>query len=532
MRVLSVLCCLAALHAADPDAWMDSLRPPGDDWRAAKQELIFNNESEPKTLDPHLMSGVVEARVAFALFEGLTVLDPRDLTPRPGLAASWEQSADGRTFTFHLRPGLVFSDGTAIDSATVRGSWLRALDPATGADYAELFDPIAGAEERRTGKGPAEAVGVAAPDPLTLTVRLAKPCPWFLSLCGFHAFAAVPLHAIAAHGERWTRPEHIVSGAAFTLAEWSPRERIVLQPNPRWRAARHVRLTRITMLPYQDADAAYRLFREGGLHWMPSIPLPKWEELRWLPEYYVTPFLTTYFYRFNCTKPPFDDKRVRKAFSLALDRSVVAGQVLKAGQIPATWLTPAMPGYDPPAGLPTDRAAARRLLAEAGYGPGGTALPPIELLYNTSEAHKQVAEAVARQWEDALGVRVTLINREWKVYLADTNALSYQVARASWVGDYLDPDTFIALWRSGGGNNRTGWRNAAFDAGLAAAQAEADPQRRPALYRELERMLVEDEFPFMPVYIYVNQGLLRDEVRGWYENVRDEHPWWCMWIEP
>ncbi len=265
---------------------------------------------------------------------------------------------------------------------------------------------------------------------------------------------------------------------------------------------------------------------------MPSIPLAKWEELRWLPEYYVTPFLTTYFYRFNCTKPPFDDKRVRKAFSLALDRSVVAGQVLKAGQIPSTWLTPAMPGYDPPAGLPTDRAAARRLLAEAGYGPGGKPMPRIELLYNTSEAHKQVAEAVARQWEDALGVRVELINREWKTYLADTSALNYQVARASWVGDYLDPDTFVALWRSGGGNNRTGWSNTTFDAGLAAAQAEADPQRRPALYRELERQLVEDEFPFMPIYIYVNQGLLRDEVRGWFENVRDEHPWWCMWIEP
>ena len=528
MRVLLVLCFLAVLPAADPDAWMAELRPPGEAWKTAPQELVFNNESEPKTLDPHLMSGIVESRVAHALFDGLTTLDPRDLTPRPGLAASWTADPDGLGFTFHLRPGLVFSDGTPIDSATVRGSWLRAIAPATGADYAELFDPIAGAEAIRSG-GKAE-LAVQTPDALTVTVRLAKPCPWFLSLCAFQTFAAVPLHAIATHGERWTRPGNLVSSGAFTLAEWSPRSRIVLTPNPRWRAAAQVRLTRITMLPLQDADAAYRLFREGGLHWMPSIPLAKWEELRWLPEYYVAPFLTSYFYRFNCSKPPFDDKRVRKAFSLALDRSVVAGQVLKAGQIPATWLTPAMPGYDPPAGLPTDRAAARRLLAEAGYGPDRP-LPRIELLYNTSEAHKQVAEAVARQWEDALGVRVDLVNREWKACLADTNTLNYQVARASWVGDYVDPDTFISLWRSGGGNNRTGWSNAAFDAGLAAAQAEADPQRRPTLYRELERLLVEDEFHFMPIYIYVNQGLLRDEVRGWWENVRDEHPWWCLWID-
>jgi len=532
VRLLAALCCLAALAGAEPDAWMAELRPPGDGWKAAKQELVFNNESEPKTLDPHLMSGIVESRVAHGLFEGLTMLDPRDLTPRPGLAASWEQSADGLGFTFHLRPGLVFSDGTPLDATSVRGSWLRAIDPATGADYAELFDPIAGAEERRSGKGPAEAVGISAPDPLTLSVRLAKPCPWFLSLCAFQTFAAVPLHAIATHGERWTRPGNIVSSGAFVLAEWSPRERIVLTPNPRWHAAAQVRLTRVSMLPYQDADAAYRLFREGGLHWMPSIPLAKWEELRWLPEYYVAPFLTSYFYRFNCSKPPFDDKRVRRAFSQAVDRSVVAGQVLKAGQIPATWLTPAMPGYDPPTGLATDRKEARRLLAEAGYGPGGRALPAIQLLYNTSEAHKQVAEAVARQWEDALGVRVELVNREWKAYLADTNALNYQVARASWVGDYVDPDTFIAMWRGGGGNNRTGWANPAFDAGLAAAQLERDPARRMQAYRALERILVEDEFPFMPVYIYVNQGLRRDELHGWWENVRDEHPWWCMWLEP
>lgn len=531
MRPLLALCCLALLAAAEPDAWMDALRPAGEAWRSAKQELVFNNESEPKTLDPHLMSGVVEARLALALFEGLTVLDPRDLTPRPGIAASWDVAADGRAFTFHLRPGLAFSDGTAITSATVRDSWLRAIDPATGADYAELFDPIAGAEARRTGKGPAAAVGVDAADPLTLRVNLAKPCPWFLSLCAFHAFAALPLHAIAAHGERWTRPGNLVAGGPFTVAEWSPRERIVLVPNPRWRAAERVRLARITLLPYQDADAAYRLFREGGLHWMPSIPLAKWEELRWLPEYYVSPFLASYFYRFNCTKPPFDDKRVRKAFSLALDRSVIAGQVLKAGQVPATWLTPAVAGYEPPAGLATDRAAARRLLAEAGWGPGGKPLPRIEVLYNTSEAHKQVAEAVARQWEEALGVRVELVNREWKAYLADTNALNYQVARASWVGDYLDPDTFIAMWRTGGGNSRTGWSCPAFDAGLAAAQAETNPARRLERYRDLERILVEDEFPILPVYIYVNQGLLRQEVHGWWENVRDEHPWWCMWLE-
>ncbi len=525
----SLLLLVALLRAADPDAWLAELRPPGEAWRSVAQDLVFNNESEPKTLDPQLMSGVVEARLALALFEGLTTLDPRNLSPRPGLAASWEGSADGRAWTFHLRPGLAWSDGTAITSATLREAWRRMLDPGTGAEYAEMLDPIVGALDLRQGR-PAE-LGVTCPDPLTLSVRLARPCPWFLSLCAFHALAPVPLHAIAAHGERWTRPEHIVVNGPFTLATWEPRARIVLKPNPAWHGRAHLRLSSVTALPYQDADAAYRLFRQGGLHWMPSIPLPKWEELRWLPEYYVAPFLASYFYRFNCSKPPFDDKRVRQAFSLALDRSVIAGQVLRAGQVPATWLTPAVAGYEPPAGLATDRAKARRLLAEAGYGPGGRDPGRIELLYNTSEAHKQVAEAVAKQWEEVLGVRVVLANCEWKSYLADTSALNYQIARASWVGDYLDPDTFISMWRSGGGNNRTGWSSPAFDARLDAAQAETDPQARLTLYRDLERTLVEDEFPILPVYIYVNQGLLSQAVHGWWENVRDEHAWQHMWLE-
>jgi oligopeptide transport system substrate-binding protein len=532
VRCFALLCCLAALAAADPDAWAERLLPPGDGWRAVAQNLVVNNESEPKSLDPHLMTSNIEARIALALFEGLTTLDPATLEPRPGLAASWESSPDGQAWTFHLRPGLTWSDGVPIDARTLRDSWLRCLDPATGAAYAELYDPIAGAEMYRTKRGGREAVAVAAADPLTLTVRLERPCPWFLSLTAFHAFAPVPLHAIAAHGDRWTRPEHSVVDGPFRLAAWQPRDRIVLTPNPAWHGRARLRLTSITLLPISDLDAAYRMFREGRLHWMPSIPQAKWEEVRWLPEYYVAPALNTYFYRFNCTQPPFDDKRVRRAFSLALDRRMIAGQVLRAGQIPATWFTPAVAGYEPPTGLATDRAEARRLLAEAGYGPGGKPLGAVPILYNTSEAHKAVAEAVAAQWEAELGVRCELVNREFKTYIADMDALNYTVARSGWIGDYLDPDTFLGLFRSGGGNNRTGWSCPPYDALLDQARRATDGRERLALYRQAEEILVADELPVLPLYIYVNQGLLRDQVHGWAENIRDEHPWQWMWIEP
>lgn len=531
MRWSAVLCCLALLSAADPDAWQAGLRPAGDAWRQVPQELVFNNESDPATLDPHRITGVTEARVAAALFEGLTTLDPRDLAPRPGLAASWDADADGLGWTFHLRPGLTWSDGAAIDAATVRDSWLRALAPATAADYAELYDPIVGADAVRHGRAGADALGVTVTDPLTLHVRLGRPCPWFLSLCAFHAFAPVPLAAIAAHGDAWTRPGHIVVDGPFLLSEWSPRERIVLTPNPRWHGHAMLRLTRLTLLPMGDLDAAYRLFRQGGIDWMPSIPQSKWEEIRWLPAYYCSPYLGTYFYRFNCSRPPFDDPRVRKALSLAIDRRVLAGQILKAGQVPATWFTPPVAGYEPPPGLPTDRDAARRLLAEAGYGPGGKPLS-FEVLYNTSDAHKAIAEAVAGQWREALGVEARLANREWKTYLADSEALRYDVARASWIGDYLDPDTFLGLWRSGGGNNRTGWSDPRYDALVAQAESEPDATRRNALWRDAERILTEEQFPIIPLYMYVAQGLMADRVRGVWENVRDEHPWQYLWVEP
>lgn len=528
MRCLLFLLC-AALAAADPDAWVAEVMPPGDGWRAHAQELTVGNESEPRTLDPHVMTGVPEGRLALGLFEGLTTLDPRDLTPRPGLAESWTADADGLGYVFRLRPGLVWSDGTPLDATAVILSWLRALAPTTAASYAELYDPIVGAEAIRTG-GLAE-FGVTAPDPLTLHVRLNRPCPWFLSLTAFPALAPVPLHVIAKHSERWTRPDALVVNGPFTIAEWTPRERIVLVPNPRWHGRDRVRLARITALPLSDLDAAYRLFRQGAIDWMTSIPQPKWEEVRWLPEYYCSPLLGTYFYRFNCTKPPFDDARVRQALSRAVDRRVIAGQILRAGQVPATWFSPAVAGYEPPAGLADDRAAARALLAEAGYGPGRRPLS-FEVLFNTSEAHKAIAEAIVGQWREHLGVEARLANREWKTYLADQDALRYDVCRASWIGDYPDVDTFLSLWRTGGGNNRTGWSDPAYDAGLAAAQAERDPVRRLALYHELERILVEREFPIMPLYIYVAQGLRRDRVRGWFENVRDEHLWQYLWIEP
>jgi len=239
----------------------------------------------------------------------------------------------------------------------------------------------------------------------------------------------------------------------------------------------------------------------------------------------------TYFYRFNCAQPPFDDVRVRKAFSLAIDRRIITKHVLKGGQVPATWFCPDVAGYHHVDGLACDPAAARKLLADAGYGPGGKPFPPTEILFNTSDAHRQVAEAVVQQWHDQLGVTISLRNGEWKSYLDDMEHQHYQIMRSSWIGDYGDPNTFFDLWVKNGGNNHTGWSSPDYDKLLTDSQAEADPAKRRDDLQKLEHILVEDQFPIMPLYIYVQQGLLRDKVRGVHGNVRDIHPFQYLWID-
>ena len=347
----------------------------------------------------------------------------------------------------------------------------------------------------------------------------------------FETAMPVPVDLVREHGDRWVRPEHIVGNGPFKLKEWQPNQRIVFEKNEHYWDARLVKLQQVVALPYQDTDTAYKMFQQGRCDWLTDIPLGKIDEIQRQPEYYVAPYLGSYFYRFNVTKAPFDDARVRRALSLCIDREQITRDLLRAGQVPATWFTPAMPGYAPPQGLAFDRERARRLLAEAGY-PGGKDFPTVELLYNTLEAHKVVAENLVQQWRENLGITVSLRNSEWKVYLNDVQHGQYQIARAAWIGDYLDPNSFLDMFVTGGGNNQTGWSNARYDALIAQAARELDPRKRMQIFQQAERILIEEELPILPLYIYVNKGLLRDTVGGWFENVRDHHPFQYLWKEP
>ena len=537
VRAAAILALLLAGPAladgprADWPEWKKKFWPEGDAWKGAEQVLTFVNGAEPETLDPHIMTGVPEHRLATALFEGLVTHHPETLEAVPGVAERWEISPDGLTYTFHLRKDAKWSDGKWVNTADFVASWQRALTPATACQYAYMLYPIAGAEAFNKGKGPWEQVGVVAKDPHTLVVKLGAPCAYFLDLCAFETLMPVRVDVIAAHGDRWSRAEHMVCNGPFKLAEWLPSQRITMLKNEHYWDRDFVKLEKVVALPYEDLETAFKLFQQGQCDWNTAVPAAKIDELKRMPEYYATPYLGSYFYRINVTKPPMNDVRVRKALSLAVDREVITRDILKAGQIPASWFCPKLPGYEPAKGLGFDREQARKLLAEAGY-PGGKGFPELELLYNTNEAHKQVAEVVAQQWKEALGITVSLRNTEWKVYLDDVQRLNYQIARAGWIGDYTDPNTFMDMFVTGGGNNQTGWSNARYDELIALAAKEVDRQKRAALLREAEQLLVEKELPILPIYIYVNQGLLRDTVMGWHENVRDQHPFQYIWMEP
>ena len=493
----------------------------------AAQHLTMNNDTEPKTLDPAVSTGVTESRIIDELFEGLVRQDPKTLAPIPGVAARWEISADGLTYTFYLRDNAKWSDGTAVTAADFAYSWERALNPSFGAQYAYQLFPIRNAEAYNAGTVTAWSdVGVQVESPHKLVVTLHSPCPYFLDLAAFTTLSPVPKQAVQAHGDQWTQPGNLVANGPFMLDEWKPRERIELLPNPHYWDREQVHLKRITMLPYDKAETAQALYDQGKILWVPGIPLNQVDELKRHPDYYRNPYFGTYFYRFNTARPPFDDARVRRAFSLAIDRSVITTDIVRFGETPAGWFCPSVPvaGYEHIPGVTYDAAAAKRLLAEAGYGPGGKELPPIEISYNTQEAHKLIAEYIAQQWQTVLGATVSTRNMEWKVYLDEMDNMEYQVIRSSWIGDYSDPNTFLDMFVTDGGNNRTGWSSPQYDAWLKEAQQTTDTAARNAIFQKMERLLVEEEAVVAPLYMYVSKGMLRSEVTGWYDNIRDKHP--------
>lgn len=371
-----------------------------------------------------------------------------------------------------------------------------------------------------------KTVGVRAESDRKLIVTLEHRTPFFAELVTFYPLYAVHRGCVEKHGSpNWTKAENIVSNGAFKLQFRRIRDRVRMVKNEHYWDAANVKLNVIDALAVKGETTSLNMYLDGQVDWSTQMPVSNIPRLKKeLPkEFRSGPELTNYFYRINVTRPELRDKRVRQALNLAMDKRQICENVTRAGEIPTTsFVPPGITGYTSPAGVPHDKDRARRLLAEAGY-PGGRGLPTIEILYNHNDAHKTIAETVQQMWRETLGIHCELRSLEWGVYLDSTHNLDYDVARAGWVADYPDPNTFLDMFQTGNENNQTGWSNAEYDRLIQSAAAEGDPAKRMEILREAEAILLEEQ-PIIPIYVRVTKNLVKPHVRGFFNNVQDEHP--------
>ena len=396
------------------------------------QILHKGNGQEVQDLDPQIVNSVSEFNILSALLEGLVAEDPVDLHPVPGVAERWDVSEDGRIYTFHLRPNAKWSNGAPVTARDFIDSYQRILSPTLAADNAYMLYPVANAEAFHKGRlADFAQVGFQAPDERTLIVTLASPTPYFLSLLSHYSWFPVHIPTVRKHGpvnergSRWTLPERFVGNGPFTLEEWRLNVRVRVKKSETYWDAERVALNAIVFHTIDSVDVEERAFRSGQLHVTDAIPVNRIDRYRReQPDLLrIDPYLGTYFFRVNVTR--LDNRLLRRALAMAIDRQSIVENVTRGAQLPADAFTPPKTaGYTSEAKLPYDIRQAQRLLAEAGF-PEGRGLPPIEILFNTSENHKIIAEAIQQMWRKNLNVAATLVNQEQKVYFDSRRQMNY-----------------------------------------------------------------------------------------------------------
>lgn len=487
--------------------------------------------AEPSDLDPQITTSVAAARISESLFEGLVTLDSATLEPLPGVARMWESSADGRSWIFHLRPAS-WSDGVPLTAADFVFSFKRFLSPALGSEYAYMLFPIRNAEAFNKGEIDFDAVGIRSPSPDTLEIELEHPVPYFLSLLARPFASPVPRHVIERFGDpnirgtRWTRTGNHVSNGPFRLRKWSLAEFVEVERNPHYFDAKNVKLDRIRFWSIVDQNTEERAFLTNQLQATYTIPQGKVAE--WIrsgdPRLRVDPELGTYYFALNVRVPPLGDTRVRRALALAMDREAIAAKVRQRGETAAQSFTPpGTAGYSPPRALQHHPGEARELLAQAGF-PDGQGFPELTLLFNESDTHRNIAEAVQAMWKDNLDIQVNLQSIEWKALLQERKLRNFEILRAGWIGDFNDPATFLKLWTSDSANNHSGWSNARYDELIEHSTRESNPTKRFEIFSDAESILL-DELPILPVFHYNRIFLIDPKLLGWDPNLIG----YCRW---
>ena len=491
---------------------------------AKKQELVRGNGTEVASIDPHKTEGVPESHVIRDLLEGLVNQDA-DGNTIPAAAESWE-TTDNMKFVFHLRKDAKWSNGDPVTAEDFVYSFKRAVDPATASPYSWYLEMtnMVNAAEIIAGKADKETLGVKAVDAYTLEIQLTTPVPYFVMMMGHTTVKPVHKATIEKFGEKWTKPENFVGNGAFVMDKWVVNERIELVPNKNYWDNSHTVLTKVTYLPIENQVAEMNRFLSGEIDFTNELPNEHFKRLEkeHADSVSIQGNLCSYYYGFNNVKAPFDDVRVRKAISYAIDRDVITKFLLGQGQKPAYFLTPEIvAGFNPevPAyGKLTQKerdAEAKRLLAEAGFDESN----PLKftLLYNTSENHKKIAAAIQSMWKKSLGIEVELENQEWKTYLDTRRQGNFDVTRAGWCGDYNEASTFLSLMQSNNSSNDPKYNSAKYDETMQKALLSTNDAERNGLYAEAEVLLAED-MPIAPIYQYVKARLVSPHVGGFPVN--------------
>lgn len=493
-------------------------------------ELRIVNGKEPESIDPAIVVGQADGRVCLALFEGLTRYNATNAAPEPGLAERWDISPDGKVYTFHIRTNALWSTGEPITAHDFVYAWLRVLDPYTASDYAGNLYYIKGAEDFNFGKTKdASTVGVKALDERRLRVELVNPTPFFLDLCAYPPQAVVHRGTIEKHGDRWLHARPLPCSGAYELVYWRLNDRIRVKKNPYYWDAANTGCDTVDFMPVNSPNTALNLFISGQVDivWDKDVvPSELLDVLRTRQDFHTFTYFATYFYRYNVTRKPFDDPRVRQALALAIDKKRITEKITRGGELAADFYVPPIPNYKSPSGLSYDPERARALLKEAGYE-GGKGFPRFTYLFNTARDHAKIAVELQEMWRRELGIEVDLRSVEWKVYLRMQVDLDYDLSRSSWIGDYTDPNTFLDMFMSNNPNNRTGWKNETYDNLIRQGNAEPDIKKRETLLQQAEQLLVRDELPIVPLYFYVGINFFDTNIISGIhnkDNIRDEHP--------
>ena len=503
-------------------------------------QLERGNGPEPATLDAHKCQEVACGNILRDLYEGLVTEDASGKLI-PGMASSWDVSNNGLRWTFHLRPGLRWSNGQPLDAPQIVASFQRAFAPTTAAPFGELFDALKNASDVQAGKLPVRSLGVSAPNRSTVVFELnrAAALPGLLILP-----IAMPVYlpAVSQYGSQHTLPGRLVSNGPYMLKAWTPQANLTLSRNASFHAASSVSIDSVRFHVTEDASAELQRFAAGDLHITEVVPPQPLDSLRrrFGSQLRISPYIGSFYLGFNLTKPPFkDNAKLRRALSMAVDRSILTKYVTGLGETPALGIVPpGIDGYTPAVATWSVgqsqaqlNAEAKRLYREAGY----SASRPleIEIRYNTSTPHRRMALAVASMWRDTLGAKVRLRNEEWKVFVSNRKQrVITQVFRGGWIADVPDARNFLAAYASDGPLNWSGFNNAAFTERVARSDRAPNEKARNLWLHAAELRLLNDD-AVIPLYYYTSKHLVSDKVLNYNANALDHHGTrWMQLKEP